>query len=66
MNATMTLEELKEWLASTYSECDLVDLLEVSSSEIVEAFSDKVEEKMDEIEREMEFFNDSEETEDQT
>lgn len=62
----MTLEELKEWLAVTFSECELVDMLEVTTWEIVEAFTDKIEDKMEDLEREMEFFNDSEETEDQT
>lgn len=45
----MTLVELKERLSSV-EETDLIDLLAVNSAQIVEAFSDLIEEKMDYLE----------------
>ena len=43
----MTLVELKERLAAHYDECQLLDLLEINSYELVDLLSDKIEEKME-------------------
>lgn len=45
----MTLVELKEKLSGV-EETELVDLLGLNSSQIVEAFTDLIEEKMDYLE----------------
>lgn len=50
----MTLNELKEKLASQYDEVTLIDLLGVTSDQIVEAFEDLIDEKFEELEREVE------------
>lgn len=44
----MTFEELCEKL-SMEEECSLLELLEISSEEIVELFKDKIEERREEI-----------------
>ena len=44
----MTFEELCEKLSSE-EECFLLELLEVSSEELVEVFKDRVEERQEEI-----------------
>jgi len=54
----VTLEELKEWLAVTYDECDLVDLLNLSTFELVEALEEHIEENFDKLVSEMELLRD--------
>ena len=49
----MTLEELKEKL-SEIEETALVDLLGITSEDIVEAFTDLIDEKFDKLEKEIE------------
>ena len=49
----ITLPELKEFLAKTYDECTLIQLLEVNSDEIVNAFTDQIEERFDSLVEEM-------------
>lgn len=39
---TLTLEELKEYLKSDANEDDLIDVLEISVEELVEAFDHKI------------------------
>lgn len=50
---SMTLEELKEKL-SEIEETALVDLLGITSEDIVEAFTDLIDEKFDKLEKEIE------------
>ena len=42
---SMTTEELKEKMVAEYDPDDLVDMLEVSSQELLDAFEDRLEEK---------------------
>lgn len=42
MTQIITLEEYKEQLLAFYDPDDLVDVLEISSEELIEAFPDKV------------------------
>ena len=51
---SLTLEEVKELLAKRLDEVTLLEVLEISSEDLVEAFSDKIEEKMELLERELE------------
>lgn len=51
---TLTLEELKEYMAKQVSELDILELLDITSEELVEAFTDEIEEKMDSLVREFE------------
>lgn len=46
----LTLEELKERL-SNLDEVTLMELLEIHSDELVEAFEDKIEENQDKLKR---------------
>ena len=50
MNYEITLEELKEKL-SMLDEITLMELLDIHSDELVEAFEDKVEENQDKLKR---------------
>jgi hypothetical protein len=45
----LTSNELRDLLADNYTAVELVDLLELDSSDIVDEFSMKIEEKYDEI-----------------
>tara|TARA_R110000772_G_scaffold1242_2_gene4390 strand:- start:791 stop:964 length:174 start_codon:yes stop_codon:yes gene_type:complete len=47
-----TLEELKEKIVETYDPDLLVDLLKVTTKELVEAFTDQIEEMADFFEEE--------------
>ncbi len=51
----LTLKELKELLSQQYDPESLVDLLGVSSEQIVEAFSDVIEDNYNKIIKEVEF-----------
>ena len=51
---TLTLEELKEKLAEQYDECSVCDLLGITSYDLVEMFSDKIEAKFTKLVREIE------------
>jgi hypothetical protein len=44
-----TLEELKELISERVDEVDIVDLLGLTTQDIVEAFSDKIEERLAKI-----------------
>jgi len=50
----ITIEELKEILAERYDPDLLLELLEIDSSELVEAFHDKVEARFDHLVGELE------------
>lgn len=50
----MTLPELKERLAKAYDEITLLELLNISAEDIVEKFSDEIEEDQDRLEQELE------------
>ena len=56
----MTLSDLKEQLAIGFDEVDLLDMLGVDSYQLVEAFSDLIEERFDELSAELmkEYSND--------
>jgi hypothetical protein len=43
----LTIEELKQKIKERMMEVDLVDLLEITTDELVEAFLDKIEDKFD-------------------
>jgi hypothetical protein len=43
----LTIEELKQKIKERMSEVDLVDLLEITTDELVGAFLDKIEDKFD-------------------
>jgi hypothetical protein len=45
----MTLEELKEYLTKNVNEVDLLEVLDISAEELVEVFSDKIEENFDRV-----------------
>lgn len=47
---TMTLEELKDKLREV-EETDLIDILGVTSDQIVDAFTDLIEDKFDKLEQ---------------
>lgn len=50
---SMTLEELKSKLSKSLDEITLLELLNINAEELVEAFTDKIEEKFDELVTEM-------------
>ena len=50
----LTILELKELLAARYDECDLLSMLEVDSYMLVEAFSELIEEKQEQLREELE------------
>lgn len=56
----MTLSDLKEQLALGWDEVDILDMLGVDSYQLVEAFSDLIAEKFDELSAEImkEYSND--------
>jgi hypothetical protein len=58
----MTLVDLKEYIAKNVNEVDLLELLDISSEELVEAFSDEIEDNFDKLvyELELEECNDEE------
>jgi hypothetical protein len=46
---TLTLPELKELIASRTDEVDILEILNINSYELVEAFSDRIEDKFEEL-----------------
>lgn len=50
----MTLPELKERLSKAYDEVTLLELLNITSEDIIDKFSDEIEEKQDFLEQELE------------
>lgn len=50
----LTLEELKEKLAEQHDEIAICELLEITSEDLVERFSDKVESRFTQLVREIE------------
>lgn len=54
----MTLRELQEYIAKNVNEVDLLELLDISSEELVEVFSDKIEDKFDKLIIDLELEND--------
>lgn len=53
MNDNITVRELQERLAERYDPDEIVEVLDISSDELVEAFPDKVEEHYDELVQEL-------------
>lgn len=49
----MSLRELKDTLALQYDECDLIYLLEVTSEDIVEAFTSHIRNNMERLAHEV-------------
>ena len=45
----LTLKELKEKMVDNLSEIDVLELLEISTEDLVERFSDKIEDKYEQI-----------------
>lgn len=45
----LTLQELKDKMAENLSEIDVMELLELTTEDLVERFSDKIEEKYEQI-----------------
>ena len=56
---TLTLQEVKEKLAEQYDEVTLLEILEINSYDIVEAFLEKIEEKYDKLTEDLEEETDS-------
>jgi hypothetical protein len=56
----ITLEELKEYIKSNVNEVDILEHLNIDSEELVETFSDKIEDKMVKLIRELELTEDDE------
>lgn len=50
----MTLPELKERLAKAFDEITLLELLNITAEDIVDKFSDEIEENQDRLELELE------------
>lgn len=50
----LTLNELKEKMVENLSEIDVMELLEISTEDLVERFEDRIEEEYDLIVTEME------------
>lgn len=48
----LTLEELKERIADNYDEVLILDVLNINSYDLVEAFSDKIEDNYDRLVKE--------------
>ena len=44
-----TLEEIKELISERVDEVDIIDLLNLTTEDIVNAFEDRVEERLDKI-----------------
>ncbi len=57
----LTFKELKERMSERLNPDDLIEILEISSEELVEAFQDKIQERLDHFLGE--FDEESEETE---
>lgn len=51
---SLTLEELKIKLATVYDEVSLLEILNINSFDIVAAFSDRVENRFEQLEKEFE------------
>lgn len=49
---SLTLEELKDKLATVYDEVLLLELLNINSFDIVQAFSDRIESRFENLEKE--------------
>lgn len=50
----LTLQELKEKIIEQVDEVDIIDLLGLTTQDIVNAFEDKIEDKWEKIESELE------------
>jgi hypothetical protein len=48
--AMLTIEELKQKIKEQIPEVDLLDVLEITTDDLVEAFPDKIEDKFDVLE----------------
>lgn len=46
---TMTIEELKDYISHNVDEVDVLELLNISSEDLVEAFHEVVEDKFDKL-----------------
>lgn len=53
----LTLEELKEKITEQWDEVDLIDFLNLTTKDIVEAFVDKIVDKQEAFENELEVVN---------
>ena len=62
-NAVHTIEEIKERIAETLDEISVLELLNINSTELVERFEDKIEQRADYIENELFDDGDGEEEE---
>lgn len=51
---SLTLEEIKERLLKTYDPDDLIEALEITSEEVLDMFEDKLINKLDVFEEELE------------
>jgi hypothetical protein len=51
---TMTVEELKYYLAHNIDEVDILEYLQINAEDLVEAFHDKVEDSYDKLIQELE------------
>lgn len=51
---SLTLEELKNKLATVYDEVSLLEILNINSFDIVAAFSDRIEYRFEKLEKEIE------------
>jgi hypothetical protein len=49
----LVLNELMELLAERYDEITLLELLDISSEELVERFSDKIEQRYEKLQQEL-------------
>ena len=49
----MTLSKLKRLLAERYDEITILEVLDIHADELVEAFSDKIEERIDKLSEEL-------------
>lgn len=57
---TLTLVELKEKIAEQYTEVDIIDALALTTEYIVEAFSDRIEDKREFFIKELELLDNEE------
>lgn len=57
----ITLEELKEWLAANYEECDLIGELNLTTHDLVEFLEEPIEENFDKLVSEMELTDETDE-----
>lgn len=53
MTDNITVRELQERLAERYDPDEIVDVLEISSDELVESFPDKIEDKYEQLVQEL-------------